>query len=341
MANNTRSDPISATRIVIRNFTSQWFLVPQGTGIIAVILHQLDYQFHGLGIISEIFWVLTIILLVLSILLYIVRISLYPKVVANALTTDIAETAGLASISITFTTIIQMIVLTLVSSWSPRWGLVAYVLWWINTAMAAVTCIGMPYVFIKYDPPGVSALSPATQLPLISALTAAAGGGILCSYGELNNRLQVPVIIVSYLLIGMGLPLSLGFDSLFMVRLFDRSSPKGMKVYQDMILCGPWGQGSFALQVLGQVVLNGSFEGYGRGVFLTAQAATPVGYASIFAGLVAWGQGTFWWAFACISILQMAFTKSGGLRQLEFGLPAWAIVFPWVCFWHCVSVFPL
>jgi hypothetical protein len=50
-----------------------------------------------------------------------------------------------------------VIALTLVSSWSPRWGLVAYVLWWINTAMAIVTCIGIPYVFVKYEPPGVSA----------------------------------------------------------------------------------------------------------------------------------------------------------------------------------------
>jgi Voltage-dependent anion channel len=128
----------------------------------------------------------------------------------------------------------------------------------------------------------------------------------------------------------MGLPLSLGFDSLFMTRLFDQSSPKGLQVYRDMILCGPWGQGSFALQALGQVVLNGSFARYGRGVFLTAQAATPVGYASIFAGLIAWGQGTFWWAFAIVSILQMAFKKTGGLKNLEFWLPAWSIVFPWV-----------
>lgn len=331
MAKFSRSGSSSATRIVIRNFTSQWFLIPQGTGIIAVILHQLDYQFDGLGIISEIFWVLTMLFLLITLLLYSLRVLLFPRVVARALATDHAETAGLASISITFTTIIQMIALTLVSSWSPRWGLVAYVLWWINAAMAVTTCIGIPYTFVKYEPPGVRALSPATQLPLISALTVAAGGAIVCAYGQLNNRLQVPVVIVSYLLLGMGLPLSLGLDSLFLTRLLDRSSPKGVMVYQDMILCGPWGQGSFALQALGQVVLNGSFAGYGRGIFLTARAATPVGYASIFAGLIAWGQGTFWWAFAIISIVQMALTRTGGLRGSEFGLPAWAVVFPWVC----------
>ena len=82
--------------------------------------------------------------------------------------------------------------------------------------MAIATCIGIPYVFVKYEPPGINALSPATQLSLISTLIAA----IVCSYGELNSGLQIPVIIVSYLLIGMGLPLSLGFDSLFMTLFF-------------------------------------------------------------------------------------------------------------------------
>jgi tellurite resistance protein TehA-like permease len=128
MAKVPRSDSISSTRVVIPNFTSQWFLIPQGTGILALILHNPDYQFRGLGIISEIFWVLTIVLLFLFLFLYVPRICLYPRVVAKTLATDITETAGLASISITFTTIIQMIALALVSSWPPRWGLVAYVL---------------------------------------------------------------------------------------------------------------------------------------------------------------------------------------------------------------------
>lgn len=34
--------------------SSQWFLIPQGTGILSVILHQLHYQFRGLDVISQI-----------------------------------------------------------------------------------------------------------------------------------------------------------------------------------------------------------------------------------------------------------------------------------------------
>jgi tellurite resistance protein TehA-like permease len=321
----------SPASIALRNFTSQWFLIPQGTGIIAVILHQLDYQFNGLVIISEIFWVLTVMLLLVMIVVYLLRIVLFPKQVAEALSTDANETACLASISITFTTIIQMIALTIVQDWGHGWGTAALVLWWINTAMALVACIGMPYVFVKYAPPGVDALSPTTQLPLIAALTAAAGGGVICQYGQLSTQEQIPVIIISYLFVGMAFPLSLGFDTLFLTRLFDKNSPSGMKIYQEMIVCGPWGQGSFALQGLGQAVLKGSFAAYSKGIFITSQASTTVGYASIFAGLVAWGHGTFWWAFAIISITQTTLEKANGRRGVDFGLAAWSLVFPWVC----------
>ncbi|KFY49100.1 hypothetical protein V495_00748 [Pseudogymnoascus sp. VKM F-4514 (FW-929)] len=315
--------------VALRNFKTQWFLVAQGTGIIAVILHQLKYQFTGLNIISYIFWLLTIIFLTLFLAIFVLKIAIFPKVVAETLRTQIGEVACLASISITFTSIIQMMDLSLVGAWGPRWGIATLVLWWINAAMATVSCIGISYVFMKYEAPGVRGLSPVANLPVIAALTAAAGGGVVCRYGELDEGLQVPVIIVSYLLIGMALPIAFAVATIFMARLFDQSSPVGTTLYQDMILCGPWGQGSFALQILGDVVTRGSFAKYGRGVFLTMDAAGPIGFGSMFAGLLCWGQGTFWWVFAIISVLHSGFNKRGEWRGLHFGLGAWSLVFPW------------
>lgn len=322
--------PTSPISRALWNFSSQWFLVPQGTGIIAVILHQLDYQFRGLAIISVIVWIYTIVLLMLGVLLYLLRIFMYPRHVARALQTNMIETACLASISITFTTIIQMIALVLVRQWGPAWGIVAYVLWWINTAMAVIAVMGIPYVFVKIQPPGVREVTPCVLLPLIAALTSAAGGGVICRYGALSDRLQIPVIIVSYLEVGLGLALAMAFNDVFVTRLFDQSFPPLEQIYQDMILCGPFGQGSFALQILGQVVSRGSFAGYDRGTFLTAEAARPIGFASQFAGLLAWGYGTFWWVFAIISILHTFISQPCGIRKSHFTLSAWALVFPMV-----------
>ena len=76
---------IHPARLALRNFHSQWFLVPQGTGILAVMLHQLHYQFRGLIIISQILWVLTILMLASISMLYIARGLAFPALVRHQL----------------------------------------------------------------------------------------------------------------------------------------------------------------------------------------------------------------------------------------------------------------
>ncbi|EAS29970.3 malic acid transporter [Coccidioides immitis RS] len=321
--------PTSGLAYALFMFSSQWFLVPQGMGIIAVILHQLPYQFRGLEIISKIVWVYTIVLLGSCLGLYVLRILLYPRHVAYQLRHSILETSCLASISIAFTSIIQMVALTVVREWGSAWGIVAFVLWWINTALAVLAVLGIPYIYVQVQPPGIKGVPPATLLPLIAALTSAAGAGVICRYGAISARLQVPMIIVSYLEIGIGLPLAVCLETIYLARLFDRAFPATKEIYQTMILCGPFGQASFALQMLGQVVQRGSFASYDRGTFLTANSAPTVGVTSQFAGLLSWGFGTFWWALSIISIVHSLLAQSGGLRATSFTLGAWSLVFPW------------
>lgn len=126
-----------------------------------------------------------------------------------------------------------------VHEWGHSWIIVAYLLWWANTASSVLCCIGIPYVLIEYEPPGLDAFTRATRLPLVGALTSAAEGDVICRYGALIDRLQTPVIIVSYVFVGVALPPILGFDTVFLTRLFQKSSPSQMNTYQEMILCGP------------------------------------------------------------------------------------------------------
>ncbi|KAF9876883.1 malic acid transport [Colletotrichum karsti] len=318
----------SAVRASIRNFTSQWFLIPQGTAILATLLKQLDYRFNGLTIISYLFWVTAIVLLFSMVSFYLLRLTLYPRRVFQALKHDESELAGLSSVSIAFTSIIQMASLTLVSGWGGPWSKIVYVLWWIAFSLALVISVVLPFILIKVYPSGVPHISPATQLPLIAALTAAAGGGTICNTAMLSSQQQIPVIIVSYLLIGMALPLAFALDVLFWARLLGNYQPPKKKAFQDMILCGPWGQSSFALQMLGRSVVEGSFASYASGTFLTADAAAPVGYSSMLAGLAAWGLGTFWWFFAIMGIVHALFEGRRPTR-MPYTLAGWALVFPW------------
>lgn len=322
---------MSAARLALHNFTSQWFLVPQGTGAVALVLHQLAYQFRGLAIISQIFWVLTIVLLVSMLLVYLIRAVLDSAHVAELLRTTIMETACLASISIAFSTIIQMTALNLVQDWGRQWGIVVFVLWWINLVMAVSACIGIVYVFVDMEAPGVDLVPVAIRLPPIAVLTVAAAGGVVCRYGQLAPDLQVPIIVVSYLCLGGGIFLALMCDAAFLVRLFDQSWPKGRMVYSVMIACGPYGQGSFALQVLGSAVKRGAFIGSSASKFLSPGAEQIVEVCSILLGLLFWGYGTFWWSFACISIIHDVIYRTKEVIRWDKNLTAWSLIFPWVC----------
>lgn len=317
--------PSSPFSLALWSFSSRWFLIPQGSGIIALILHQLDYQFPGLHILAKIVWIYTIVQLGLCLLFYLLRVCLYPKHVVYELRNSTQETSCLASFVISFTSIIQMVTV----QYGHHDGLAAYVLWWVNAAMAVAALLGIPYVQLKLQPPGIQNVPPAVLLPYIAALTSGAAGGVICQYGNISARLQVPVIIVSYLEVGAGIAAAISVYSIVFSKHYNRSVPTQDLVYQDMILCGPFGQGSFALQSLGGATMK-SFGQYNRGVFLTAAAGTTIGYVSMFAGLLAWGYGTFWWGFAIISIFQTLLGQEGGWRSIRYSLSVWGLIFPWV-----------
>ncbi|KAL4781119.1 voltage-dependent anion channel [Aspergillus varians] len=318
--------PVRPVLLAVWNFSSSWFLVPQGMAIIAAILHQLHYQFGALPILAKIVWLYAIVLLGLSLAIYLVRVALYPNHVALEIRRNVGEASCLSSIPITFTSIIQMIALQYGGSGGA--DLTAYVLWWIATFLSVVAVIGVPYLQLKTQPSGIGHIPPSFLLPVIGIITSAAGGGTICENSNLSARLRVPAIIVSYMELGAGMALTICIDACIIYHHFDQAFPQRDNAYQDMVLCGPFGQASFALHILGAAVQH-SFGAYNRGVLLTEAAASPVGIISEFAGLLAWGFSTFWWLFAILSIVYTVYAQSGGWRNMSFSLTAWSLIFPW------------
>ncbi|KAF3189560.1 hypothetical protein TWF788_010635 [Orbilia oligospora] len=325
------SSSSSSWDLALRNFSSQWFLVSQGTGVLSLVLRNLNHQFKGLGVISIIIWLYTCIIYLATLTFYLIRCYKYPKQVQSALRNDITETAALSSISITLSTIINMMCLVCVSAWGSPWGLIAYALTWINILMASVACIGIPYVFLKLEHPGVKNITPVVLLPFIAALTAAAGAGVISVFAKISPNLQIPLIIISFILIGMAAPLTLAYDALYLARLFDGYSMPPRMIYQTFVLCGPPGQTSFALQVLGTAATN-SFGSYGKGAFIQGAAGSVVGTCCIFCALMIWGYGLFFWCYAILATIQALWGQDGGFRATKFSMSCWSVVFPWGVF---------
>lgn len=97
-----------------------------------------------------------------------------------------------------------------------------------------------------------------------------------------------------------------------------------------MILVGPLGQGSFALQILGSDVQRGSFATYNTSSFIGPSGASTVATCSQLLGLMAWGYGTFFWLFATIGILHYMISDPRELLRWDQTLSAWSMVFPLV-----------
>ncbi|KAJ5633624.1 C4-dicarboxylate transporter/malic acid transport protein [Penicillium herquei] len=331
MSSSPFQPPTKPISLALWNFTSQWLLIPQGTGIVCLVLNRLDYQFNGLKTIAQVIWIYDIALFGLCLSFYFLRVCLYPKYVRHELRTNLMETSCLSCIPIAFTSILQYASI----QYGARAGLAIYILFWVDTALAAIVSIGIPYIQLKLQAPGVQKLPPAVLLPFVAVLTAAAGGGVICRQCAVSARLKVPVIIVGYIELGSGLAVTSGFNVLIMFQHFNQVHSAAEKVYQDMIICGPLGQGSFALQVLGEAV-QGSFGAYHRGTFITAKAADAIGFVSQLMGLLTWGYGVFWWCFAILSICH---TLIAWGQKPKFSLAAWSLVFPWGVFTNAAVEF--
>lgn len=321
----------------LQNFDSRWFLIPQGTGSLSIAV--LGLPFLSVTVrqtIADVFWGLTIVPFLIILFIYVCRIIKFRRPFPQWLFSDNTELSCLASIAVTITTITQ----TLGSILGPwGWAIAVHRLWWVSAGLSFAAVIIILYVFAHINPPSIAQLLPNTQLPLVAAITAAAAGGSICSEGYLSAEQQVPMILASYLLLGIAMPLVLILDALFLSRLYNETKEGKTQetksnamnlAYQSLVLVGPWSQANCALQRLGKSAMQGSFGPYNRGIMLTSQAAPVVGYSSMMLGLCFWGQATFWWLFALVSIAHAAVADSNTRGSVKFDLAAWSLVFPWV-----------
>lgn len=323
----------------IEEWTATTFLISQGTGILATVLFQLNWQFRGSEIIATVVWIFTILIFVVFSLLYILKIILFPKTVRRQLTSDVMELCCLSSISISFGVIITMVALVCAKAWGPSWGMVAYILNWINIFTAFVVAVGVPYVYFRRTPPGTDNMPPSVILPAIAALTASSACGIVCFYGKLSARAQVPMIITGYVLLGFGYADAVALIFIYMARLINGGFPNKNQLWMNYIVVGPLGQASVAVQLLSQAASapgNMTFASYNKGTFITASAGQVLGSVGTLAGLLIWSYGVWWLLFSIAMTVHLGIFAEGGIR--EYSLSAWSIVFPWVGFFYTLVV---
>lgn len=317
----------SAFQNTLENFTPVWFTIPMNTGILGILMHQLPYQFNGLPVLSTIMYLAELTLFVIICSMTILRWTLYPKAAKRKTAASIDEIAFLGAAPIAFLTLTSLTGIIVSNAYwgGHAWSLVAYVMWWFGMSWMLTTSVGVCITLFRTNLIDDRSMTPSPFVAAVGVATAAVVGGQVINYAyDISPRLAIPIIIVAYLLSGLAIWLSIILYGVFFHRLLASGWPEPAKRPALMLLVGPFGQTSAAMQTLATAALTKmDFAGYHKGTFLQASAASGVSSASIVFALLLLGHDIFWLICCLFGVLEGVFR-----RQLSYNLTWWSTIFP-------------
>lgn len=131
----------STWRNALQNFSAIWFTLVMNTSSLAVIMHNLPYQFNGLGVLATIMYIFSIVLFVSILSVFILRLCLFPRLVRQKTSNSIQEAGMWSAAPIAFLTITALTALIAsTASWGGHaFSMVAYVMWWFGTVWMFIT----------------------------------------------------------------------------------------------------------------------------------------------------------------------------------------------------------
>ncbi|BGP55941.1 Plasma membrane sulfite pump involved in sulfite metabolism [Rhodotorula sphaerocarpa] len=268
-------------------FTSSWFSVTMGTGIVNILLFDLPWKathaaFRGIGCA---FLVGDIILFAAFTFLTILRYYLSPRIFMVMLHHE-THSLFLGTIPMGLITIVSGIALT-----GEEYGLktldAALVLYWITVALSCLTAFGVPFVMFTQHKHATETMTAAWLLPIVPLITAASVGSTMCKLLLEQDRLHycMTVLIGSYLCAGIGMLLAAAIIVLYLQRLVLHHLPPREVVVSSWLPVGPIGQGGYALIELVTVP--------------RPDRPPPMLGSAVLTGLLLWGLG-IWFAFLAI-----------------------------------------
>ena len=135
----------SAFRNTVENFSQIWFVLTIDTGILAILMRLLPYQFNGLSVLSTIMYLVDLVLFVIICTMTILRWTLYPQAAQQKTAASVNEISFHAAAPIGFQTLTSLTGIIVSNAYwgGHAWSLVAYVMWWFGLAWILTTCMGI------------------------------------------------------------------------------------------------------------------------------------------------------------------------------------------------------
>jgi tellurite resistance protein TehA-like permease len=223
----------------------------------------------------------------------------------------------------------SQVIILMVYLFSPIWGhwitYLAWAMWIFDTALSVLITIFMPFLHMKVNTQRELANFTALEMFPFLAPIVASGTGAIVSTALPDPQLALATVIVSYVLLGLSMPITFIVTGIYMQRLMLHKLPPRTVIISVFLPLGPPCMTGLAAIILGQTCLD---------VFPKTHVIHPQ------AGIVFYGLGVLWafvlWGFASLwfglAIITVYYT-----RRFEFNLGWWACTFP-VALFASVSI---
>ncbi|HEK1687741.1 TPA: TDT family transporter [Pseudomonas putida] len=297
---------------VIRQFTPNWFAATMGTGVLALALRQLEIPaLHGA---AEGLWWLTIGLFIVFCLLYGARWLLFFDE-ARRIFAHSTVSMFFGTIPMGLATILNGALVFGLERWGDSVLPWVEALWWLDVALALLCGVAIPYLMFTRQEHSIDQMTAVWLLPVVAAEVAAASGGLLAPHLA-DVHAQFLVVVTSYVLWAVSLPVAFSILTILMLRMALHKLPPANMAASSWLALGPIGTGA-----LGMLLLGGDAPAVfaANGLGNLGEVARGLG---LVAGMVLWGAG-LWWLLTAV-LITLRYMRQG----MPFNLGWWGFTFP-------------
>ncbi|EIZ81630.1 c4-dicarboxylate transporter malic acid transport protein [Methylobacterium sp. GXF4] len=299
---------------VIRQFTPNWFTVVMGTGVVALALDRLSAMHAVLAAVSFGLWVAAGAIFAACCLLYAARWIFFFKE-ASRIFGDSTVSMFFGAIPMSLATLLNGLL-----NFGPNClGLapadIVLPLWWLDVALSVICAVAIPYLMFTRQEHRIDQMTAVWLLPVVAAEVVAVTGGLLAPVLSDPSQ-QLAVIVTSFVLWGVSVPLALSILAILVLRMALHNLPPREMAASSWLSLGPLGTGALGLLVLGQTGGN-ILAGHGL-----PAAPDTLRLVGLIGALILWGYGAWWLQLSLAVTVQ--YVRAG----VPFNLGWWGYIFP-------------
>ncbi|KEQ65046.1 sulfite efflux pump SSU1 [Aureobasidium melanogenum CBS 110374] len=303
-------------RRIVRGFTPSMFSITMGTGVVAILIHQMPYNSSWTNYPCYIVFGLNVLIFVSALLISILRYALWPEL-WPAMINHPTHSLFLGCFPMGLGTIVNLIVLVCVPAWGRWAATMAWALWWIDAALAVTICCSVAFLMISVHEVTPEKLTAACLLPAVSCLVAASTGGQVAQMEALQAHEALWTLLTCYCCWAIGFFVGLMILCIYFYRLLLFKLPSQEVVVSVFLSLGPLGQGSFGILQCGKAAKMI----FPKLTVLPSEAGTILYVMGLIMGLVIWAMAIPWMCFAVGSVLRLKF-------RFPFNIGWWAFLYP-------------